>query len=443
MTTVQPHATTAATTQHSAATHVQNKTEVSCTLRASQKNSIGFTLCVVLFTLLIWASMLLDPAQLGSGKGGWTGLFQADSEALVLGGVAADVQNGFPLGHALCQPQGWSKDTARTHQNTFLQAPCDWIYTGNMGIQRLVWVPVAGITEKAGFSDTDSVFVLKTVATLFTSMAMGFIVYGVAAQWGRVAGGSTAILFLTANQWVLVGPNLYWMGAFWLLPIAWLLFSKTRHWPNPGYGIWVGLGGALILKLLSGLEGAPAILAMACVVAAALWGWKAGITAAFTGGVALSIAVGLHLTWASYMLGNWNTAWADFIGRVMKRTIGNPDVIDPTIQASLQSTAWIETIKHLFLYPGHAHFAPGVVALPALVTLALCHRTDKWSSTMGCVLAAWLAALAWPIVAPPHTFIHGSLMSFLTIYGTIATYIAAAHVLQQRGQTKNSRATAG
>ena len=118
--------------------------------------------------------------------------------------------------------------------------------------------------------------------------------------------------------------------------------------------------------------------------------------------------------------------------RVMKRTVGHPDVTNPVILDSLQSPVWTEIIKHLMIYPTHAHMAAAVVATPALLVLAFHHKTSGWRRTMGVVAAFWITALIWPIIAAPHTFIHGALLSFLTVYATIPTYIAAAYHSEHR-----------
>lgn len=394
-------------------------------------------LVLLAFTLAAWISMVLDPLNLGADKGGWIGLFQADSEALVLGGISTDLQRGVPLASAMCRNKSWAHETAHTYRTDFLDKPCERDYTGNMGIQRLVWTPAVMLANASG-APTLAIFVaLKTLAALATAVAMAVIVYGVARRWGSWASVATAALFLTANQWVMVGPNLYWMGVFWLAPPAWLVWKAVDQ---KGFTarIAAGLGLALIVKLLAGLEGAPALLAMVCVLSLALWGWKAAAHTALTATIALGVAVGLHLAWAAHILGGWGNAWADMAVRVMKRTVGHPDVTNPVILDSLESPVWIEVYKHLVLYPAHAHMAAALVALPALLVLALHHKVPGWSRTMGLLAAFWAAGLTWPIIAAPHTSIHGPLLSFLTLYATIPTYVVATHMTQQRWRTQQT-----
>ena len=368
-----------------------------------------------------------------------TGLFQADSEALVLGGITADIQSGLPLASALCGTNSWTRETAHAYRSHFLDTPCDWDYTGNMGIQRLVWTPLVMLANAIDAPTLTTFVVLKTLAALATAVAMAVVVHGVARRWGSWAGVATGTLFLTANQWVMVGPNLYWMGAFWLAPPAWLVWKAADQ---RGFTPWIaaGLGFALVVKLLAGLEGAPALLAMVCVLSLALWGWKAAAYTVLTSTIALGAAVGLHLAWAAHIRGGWGNAWNDIAMRVMTRTVGHPDITNPVVVDSLKSPVWIEIYKHLLLYPTHAHMVAALAVLPALVVLALHYKTPGWSRTIGLLAAFWAAALAWPIIAAPHTFIHGPLLSFLTLYATIPTYVAAAHLSQHRWRRSTPKA---
>lgn len=388
-------------------------------------------LILFVFMLAAWASMVLDPANLGRGKGGWNGLFQADSEALVLGGIAADMQSGVPLAAALCKTKGWTHENAHTYPTLFIDTPCEWDYMGNMGVQRLVWTPVVMAANALDTAPMAIFVALKILAGLATAVAMAIVVYGVTRTWGSWGGVATGTLFLTANQWVMVGPNLYWMGAFWLAPPAWLLWKAADQ---RGFTPWIatGLGLTLIVKMLAGLEGAPALLAMVCVLSLALWGWKAAMYTTLTGSIALVAVVGLHLAWAAHILGGWGHAWADMVVRVMKRTVGHPDATNPVIVDSLESPVWVELYKHLLLYPTHAHMAAALVAMPPLLILVFHHKAPGWSHTMGLLVGFWAAALAWPIIAAPHTYIHGSLLSFLTLYATIPTYVAAAYLSEHR-----------
>lgn len=399
------------------------------------RTSLIRTVSLLVFTCLLWVSLMFDPIGLGDEKGTWAGSFQSDSEALVLGGISEDLRDGDHALHPLCRPNAWTHSTYASYLQQFPNVSCDQsTYTGNMGVQRLVLTPIAYALQAFGADGLYLVAGLKAFVSLLASLVALLLVRSVWHLYGGAVGVLTGLLLLGSNQLVLMGPNLYWMAVFWIAPTAYLLWRKTQGDAHNRILLWIGAAALLAIKGLSGLEGIFPVAGALVLFGMALWGKKAAILAA--GSVVLGIlaAVLIHLFWMALFVSTPRQALVDFLARVLKRTVGHAHETHPVVIESWNASPLVETLKHLLSYQDVFFLSAMWWILPAALGFAVLFKAPHSARTLLWVLLCWINALSWPLLSSPHTYIHGSLLAInTTLFGIIPTYIALGYlVLQHR-----------
>lgn len=121
-------------------------------------------------------------------------------------------------------------------------------------MQRLLLTPTAYTMQAFGADGLYIVAGLKTFVSLLASLVALIIVRSVWQLYGGATALATGLLLLGSNQLVLMGPNLYWMAAFWIAPTAYLLWRKVQDDAHNSPLLWIGAATLLAIKGLSGLE---------------------------------------------------------------------------------------------------------------------------------------------------------------------------------------------
>lgn len=164
----------------------------------------------------------------------------------------------------------------------------------------------------------------------------------------------------------------------------------------------------------------------------ALWGKKAAILAAGSVVVGIVSAVLIHLLWMAIFVSTPRQALADFLARVLKRTVGHPHETHPVVIESWNASPLIETLKHLLSYQDVFFLSAMWWILPAVLGFAVLFRAPHSARTLLWVLLCWINALSWPLLSSPHTYIHGSLLAInTTLFGIIPTYVALGYLIHQ------------
>lgn len=372
---------------------------------------------------------------LGVADSKWFYSHQRDSEALVVGRLIEKEGSGLGANGGYL---GWLLEGADPVEGTYRHYLSDgvskpagqfFIYTGQLGLQGYFLAAADGVLRDLGIAPTARLATYKSAASALLALTLTFILLLARLHFGRGAA-FVGLIVLVCSPWLTVfARNLYWVPFTWFLPMAaaWYFYGQVKIREFRAAAI---LSLTIIVKCLCGFEYITCVSGAAfavCVYSFALR--REGISnlvvrsfvsaAIISSSVLLSVAIQIA-SGAAYF-GSIRASWGDFLGRLGKRTYGDPAAFDPVYAASLK--ARVDEVLHvywlgepIFVIPHVVSLNAAQILLPFLAVIALSVviinllslelSKIKLVPEMLLLFMSAAASISWFIVGKGHSFIH-------------------------------------
>lgn len=399
---------------------------------------LAFCLACFILTMVFQKNLLMvipDPFFIG---------FQADSEALVVGGVLAKkyrMQRTHNLGFLVKDGKEVvdSRDAIRITNQPGLSFN---EYRSSYGIQAIFYSKVAKL---AGLGSLPRL-------QYFSSAILSVIIILLFVLYRRIYDSRFAIMFLigiVSSPWLVsFAKNLYWSPFLWFLPTlfaAFLYLSKSKV--NRIFML-SGVAISTLIKSLAGYEYITSITLMACSIFLVAPFFKknsenqspdfkmAGLVFfACVMGFVLALLIHANIRGDSII----NGLKAIYEADVKRRTYGDPSSFDPIYSASLSASP-VDVIKTYFYVWGTIPFVawlPGE-SLKYLLAISLIGITVKFQTghptfkrDLMLIVVFIAVPISWFVLGKAHSYIHTHTNYVLWYFGFASAllYVAMNSIL--------------
>ena len=388
------------------------------------KSLLGFLLASFVLTIVFQKNILMvipDPFFVG---------FQADSEALVVGGVLAKkygLQRTHNLGFLVKDGKAITDSRNAISMNN--QPGLGFNdYGSSYGLQAILYSKVAKLTGLGSLSRLQ----------YFSSAILSVIIIWLFVLYRRIYDSRFAIMFLigiVGSPWIVsFAKNLYWSPFLWFLPTLFaslLYLSKTKL---SQIFMLSGVAISMLIKCLAGYEYITSITLLACSVFLVAPYFNeddenqlpdlkmAGLVfIACVLGFVLALLIHANVRGDTVIDGIKSIYEND----VKRRTYGDPSFFDPVYAASLLASP-IDVIKTYLYVWGTIPFVawlPGE-SLKFLLAISLVGITLKFQTghptlkrDLMLILVFIVVPISWFVLGKAHSFIHTHMNYVLWYFG--------------------------
>lgn len=389
----------------------------------------------------------------------WFQTFQADSDVLIWGRVAASKiegasSHGGMLGH-------YHQDSANMMRQIPQQAdiykgntaPKGWAtYEPQIGLQGIILSLLDRITPE----NQDTFWPLQHYVALFNAAVISLLLVWIASEFGIIAT-LIALIGLILSPWLIVfGKSSYWVIGTFFLPFLATAYHLKRHHPkNPRLIIFTAsLFVAFFAKFACGYEFITTIVlaAWSCVIYYAYrdrWHLrhfiKITLLLGFTS-IAAFVATFIINMLQNMLLheGDWRSGINSIIWHAAVRMgVDTPGIpVNPDFLIGRDASRWFVIEQYLRGYINGPRISETLALWPptflsAIAILAIItafkafnlikSKSDRDRIMTAAILASWaglIAPLSWFILAKQHAFIHTH-VNYILFYVPFLTLLLA------------------